>query len=55
MTFNVTGTVAGDPCAPVAVMVTFPLYAPAVRAPTEAFTCSVCGAVPLVGDKVSQF
>jgi hypothetical protein len=35
-------------------MVTFPEYDPTPRPATEAFTLSVCGAVPLVGETLSQ-
>jgi hypothetical protein len=56
---SVTVMTLGDPCAPAAVIVTCPVYVPAVNGrlswPTvDAETCSVCGAVPLPGVTVSQ-
>lgn len=48
-TVNVTVATAGEPWAPAAVTVRWPVYIPAVRLPTDANTCSVCGAVPPVG------
>ena len=53
-TVKVTVTVAGDPWAPEAVTVTWPVYVPAVRAPTLADIFRFCGAVPLAGVTESQ-
>jgi hypothetical protein len=50
----VTVTVAGEPCAPLAVTVTCPVYVPGTSEPSAAETCNVCGAVPLVGETVSH-
>ena len=49
-----TVMVAGEPCAPAAVMVTLPMYVPAVRLPTTTDICRLCGAVPEAGLTVSQ-
>ena len=53
-TINVTLMFAGELWAPDAVTVTLPAYVPAVRLPTMAEICRVCGAVPEVGLTVSQ-
>src|SRR5438874_1937443 len=53
-TVNVTLMVAGELWAPDAVTVTLPTYVAAVRLPTMAEICRVCGAVPAVGLTVSQ-
>src|SRR5256885_1566042 len=54
LTVRVTGISAGDPCAPLAVMVIWPLYVPVMSPPTATAACSVCGAVPDVGETESQ-
>ena len=53
-TVNVTGTDAGEFCAPAAVTVMCPVYVPTVSVPTTTEICKDCGAVPLAGVAESQ-
>ena len=53
-TVNVTGTDAGEFCAPAAVTVMCPVYVPTVSVPTTTETCKDCGTVPLAGVTESQ-
>src|ERR1700674_453636 len=49
-----TVIVPGDPCAPIAVTVTCPVYVPAVKFPRIAVIVIMPGAVPFAGTTVSQ-
>ena len=53
-TVKVTSTVVGDPCAPAAVIVMWPVYVPAANPFTAADIWTDWGAVPDVGEAVSQ-
>ena len=54
VTVSVTLTTWGEPCAPAAVIVTWPVKVPGPRPAGEAVTCTVPGAAPDVGDSVNQ-
>ena len=53
-TVNVTVKSPGDPCAPAPVIVTWPLYVPAVNPMTVVETAKFCGAVPVLGETPSH-
>ena len=54
LTVSVTVTVAGDPCAPAAAIVMWPMYVPETNPLTLGDICRVWGAVPLVGRTTSH-
>jgi hypothetical protein len=54
LTMRFTGTTCGDPCAPVAVIVTWPTYVPGLRPVIDALTERFCGAVPFMGETASH-
>jgi hypothetical protein len=51
---NVTVIVAGDPWAPVAVTVIWPVYVPTAKVPRTDVMVNVPGVVPLAGATISQ-
>jgi hypothetical protein len=53
-TVNVTGTTLGDPVATLEVVVTWPVYVPALMPVVETLTCRLAGELPLVGLTVSH-
>ena len=54
MTVRVTGMLIGEPVAPVEVIVTVPLYVPALNPEVSTLTDTVAGAEPLPGVAESQ-
>jgi len=53
-TVKLTITVAGEPCEPADVTVMCPVARPWGRVLESAVTCKACGALPLLGETVSQ-